>query len=125
MENVEDDISVKLFDSSTSIHTPPDSRLYLSPLAKEYIEFWNRIDIEDESWEVYANPHFTEWRRLRSQKKRHVWDNQVFDKITPVWKQLKGKIGRPKERSNVTINKSASIWLMLESLNFKNNNQKK
>ena len=39
MENVEDDISVKLFDSSTSIHTPPDSRLYLSPLAKEYIEF--------------------------------------------------------------------------------------
>ena len=108
-ENIEDDISVKSFDSSTSIHTPPNPRLYSGPLAEEYIELWNKIDIEDESWEVYANPHFTEFRRLRSQKKRLVWDNQVFDKFTPVWKQLKGKIGRPKGRSNVTIDEQICL----------------
>ncbi|CAI2378561.1 unnamed protein product [Moneuplotes crassus] len=98
-----ENLSVGSCDSDQEISEIPEPTLFSESIAEDHLEQSNIVDVENESWSVYSNPMWDEYRKLRFQRNRLIWDTQTFDKFTPVWKQMRGKIGRPKDRKNITI----------------------
>jgi hypothetical protein len=89
---------------TNSPKTLPPPVLFTSPIIPE-----GPFSTAEESWTTYSNPMYDLHRKLRYQKSHLIWDSQTFDKFTPVWKQMKGVTGRPKNRQNVTIDEQICI----------------